>query len=127
MISQEDFKAILEKVSNNEQPTLEEVNELTTLIIALDTNVMILQNALELSVSNAAEVIPAVAEQILRYSGRNDTKIKKKAAKFAAEMTARFEMVLQMYLAQAYENTQKILNGEEVEVLDTEKGDESNE
>lgn len=127
MISQEDFKAILEKVSNNEQPTLEEVNELTTLIIALDTNVMILQNALELSVSNAAEVIPAVAEQVLRYSGRNDTKIKKKAAKFAAEMTARFEMVLQMYLAQAYENTQKILNGEEVEVLDTEKGDESNE
>lgn len=127
MISQEDFKAILEKVSNNEQPTLEEVNELTTLIIALDTNVMILQNALELSVSNAAEVIPAVAEQVLRYSGRNDTKIKKKAAKFAAEMTARFEMVLQMYLAQAYENTQKILNGEEVEILDTEKGDESNE
>lgn len=111
MISAEDFQELVKSVENNEQIPTEKVKELVTTIYEMDANLVILQNCLQLATENARDVIPAVAEKVLSMAGRTDTKSKNKAAKFAADVTARFEIALQMYLAGAAEKAQEILNG----------------
>jgi hypothetical protein len=44
-------------------------------------------------------------------SGRTGKKIEDKAAKYAAEITARFEIALQMYLSGASEKAEEMLSG----------------
>lgn len=112
MITQEEFKVIAEKISNKEVLTQEESENLVQIITELDTNMYILQNAIQLAVDNASEVIPGVAEQVLKFSGRTDSKIKKKTATFCGEIVARFELAIQMYIAQSYDELHKLLAGE---------------
>lgn len=109
MISPEDFKIMADKVENKTPLTDEEVASLMSTIFELDASLVIVQNALELSVANAHDVIPAVAEHTLKIAGRTDTKAKKKVANFAGEITARFELAIQMYLAGAFEEAKKML------------------
>ena len=112
MLTQEEFKVIADKISNKEALSLEDSESLIKVMTELDANMYILQNALQLSVDNATEVIPAVAEQVLKFSGRTDSKIKKKTANFCGEIVARFELALQMYVAQSHEEVQRLLSGE---------------
>lgn len=109
MITPEEFKVITDKIDIETQITTEDASTLLQTILELDASLVIIQNALELAVTNAQEVIPAVAEHTLKLAGRTDTKAKKKAANFAGEITARFELAIQMYLAGAFEEAQKIL------------------
>lgn len=116
MINQEDFKAITEIISKGETLSPEQINSMLVTIYELDANLVVSQYALELAIGNAQEVIPAVCEKTLSLSGRTDSKIKKKVAQYAAEVTARFEIAIQMYIAgaseQASEMLSKIASGE---------------
>lgn len=110
MITSEDFAAVVKAVEAGETVDNETVKELVRTLMELDANLVILQNALELSVENAHEIIPGVAEKVLSMSGRTDGKSKKRVAKYAAEVTARFEIALQMYLAGAAEKAREMLD-----------------
>lgn len=116
MINQEDFKAITEIISKGETLSPEQINSMLVTIYELDANLVVSQYALELAIGNAQEVIPAVCEKTLSLAGRTDSKIKKKVAQYAAEVTARFEIAIQMYIAgaseQASEMLSKIASGE---------------
>jgi hypothetical protein len=116
MLKPEDFKEIIDTISKEETLSKEQIQSMLTTIYELDANLVIVQYALELAVGNAIEVIPAVAEKVLSMSGRTDSKSKQKAAKYAAEVTARFELAIQMYISgaseQAAEMLTKIASGE---------------
>ena len=116
MINLEDFKTITETISKGETLSPEQINSMLVTIYELDANLVVSQYALELAIGNAQEVIPAVCEKTLSLSGRTDSKIKKKVAQYAAEVTARFEIAIQMYIAgaseQASEMLSKIASGE---------------
>jgi hypothetical protein len=116
MLKPEDFKEIIDTISKEETLSKEQIQSMLTTIYELDANLVIVQYALELAVGNAVEVIPAVAEKVLSMSGRTDSKSKQKAAKYAAEVTARFELAIQMYISgaseQAAEMLTKIASGE---------------
>lgn len=108
MLQADDFKEVIKAVGDG-TVTQEQAKEMLTTIYELDTNLVILQNALELAVSNSMELFPAIAEKILALAGRTDGKAKKKAAKFAADVTARYEVSIQLYLSGAYEQAQDML------------------
>lgn len=116
MINPNDFKILSEKILAAEDITTEEAHFLLQAVYEMDSHLLILQNTIELSVMNAQQVIPALAELVLRMSGRTDTKIKKKVAQTAAEITAKYEASIHLYLAGAYEEAQtmieKLTNGE---------------
>lgn len=116
MLKPEDFKEIIDTISKEETLSKEQIQSMLTTIYELDANLVIVQYALELAMGNAAEVIPAIAEKVLSMSGRTDSKSKQKAAKYAAEVTARFELAIQMYVSgaseQAAEMLSKIASGE---------------
>jgi hypothetical protein len=109
MITPEEFQDLAKQIGNEEPVSAEQAKAVLTTIYELDANLVILQNALELAVENAQQVIPAVAEKVLSMSGRTDSKSKKKAATFAAEITARFELAIQLYLSGASQEAQKML------------------
>jgi len=111
MITPENFAAIADAVAAGGGIDNEGAKELIQTLYELDANLVILQNGLELSVENMREIIPGVVEKTLSMSGRTDSKSKKKAAKYAAEVTARFEIALQMYLAGAAEKAEEMLKG----------------
>jgi hypothetical protein len=69
-----------------------------------------MQNALQLSMDNSQEIFPAMGEKILSLSGRTDSKTKKKVAKYSAEVAARFNVSIQLYLAGAAEKAKEILD-----------------
>lgn len=131
MIEPQDFKTIVDVVNAKTPLTDEQANTLIKTIFELDANLVILQNAVELCVLNAQEVLPAVAETVLRMSGRTDSKSKKKAAKYAGEVTARFEVAIQMYLAGAAEQAEEMLdsirNGEYPDMTPITDTEETNE
>jgi hypothetical protein len=108
MLQADEFKEVVKAVEGG-TATPEQVKAMLTTIYELDTNLVILQNALELAVANSVELFPAITEKILSMAGRTDGKSKKKAAKFAAEVTARFEVSIQLYLSGAYEQAQDML------------------
>jgi hypothetical protein len=108
MLSSDDFREVVKAV-DEDTLTNEQAKALLTTVYELDANLVILQNALELAVSNAIELFPAMAEKILSMSGRTDGKSKKKAAKFAADVTARYEVSVQLYLSGAFEQAQDML------------------
>lgn len=108
MLQADEFKEVIKAVEEGTS-TQEQAKAMLTTIYELDTNLVILQNALELAVSNSVELFPAITEKVLSMSGRTDGKSKKKAAKFAADVTARFEVSIQLYLSGAYEQAQDML------------------
>lgn len=109
MLNQEDFKAIVDTIAKEETLSKEQIQSMLSTVYELDANLVIVQYALELAMENAVEVIPAVAERVLSMSGRTDSKSKQKAAKYAAEVTARFELAVQMYLSGASEQAKDML------------------
>lgn len=126
MISPEEFQVLVAFIKEGNELSNEQAKELLQALYELDANLVILQNALELTMMNAQEVLPAVAEKVLSMAGRTDTKAKKKAANFAGQVTAQFTTATHLYLSGAYEQAQemleKIKNGESLdEPLDLEE------
>jgi len=111
MMNPEEFAEIAKSIEEGKDIPNEKAKEVLRTIYEMDASLVILQNCLELAVENAREIIPAVAEKVLGMAGRTDSKSKKKTAKYAAEVTARFEIALQMYLAGASEKAEEMLNG----------------
>lgn len=109
MLNQEEFKEVSELINNDGTPSIEQIKSMLETIYELDANLVIAQYALELAVGNAQEVIPAVCERTLSLSGRTDSKIKRKVAQYAAEVTARYELAVQMYLSGAMEQAEEML------------------
>ena len=117
MITPDEFKVLSDKIIAGETITNEEARELLAAVYEMDTNLIILQNTLELSVLNVQDIVPNLSALVLRLSGRTDNKIKKKVAQISAEVVGNFGASIQMYLSGAYEEAQnlvtKIMNGEE--------------
>ena len=111
MLTPEEFKEIVDHIETGESLNNETAKKLIQTISEMDVHNVILSNALQLSVDNAYEVIPGVVEKVLSMSGRTDGKTKKKAAKYAADVVARFEVSIQLYLAGAAEKAQEVLHG----------------
>jgi len=111
MMNPEEFAEIAKSIDEGNDIPNDKAKEVLRTIYEMDASLVILQNCLELAVENAREIIPAVAEKVLGMAGRTDSKSKKKTAKYAAEVTARFEIALQMYLAGASEKAEEMLNG----------------
>ena len=100
MIKPEEFKKLVEDLEAGVAPTAD-LDVLATTIRALDVQLLIAQNALDLSMENARIAVSNIAEQVLAACGRTDQKTKKKIAEMAAGMVARCEESVQMYLAKA--------------------------
>ena len=101
MISAEDFEEIVEAVAANKDVTQEQVSSLIDVIRRLDLQLLIAQNGLELTLTNAHVVIPNLAERVLSLAGRTDQKIKKKVAELAAQNVIELESSVQAYLVKA--------------------------
>jgi len=101
MLNAIDFKAISDKITNDEEISKEETKELLDLVYGLDLNLVILQNALELAVFNSQDAVGGVAEEVLKMSGRTDKKAKARAAKYAAGISSALDSAVQQYLFQA--------------------------
>jgi hypothetical protein len=121
MLTSEEFKEVVDNIEAGESLDNEKAKSLIQTIAEMDMHNAILLNALELSIENAQEVIPGVVEKVLSMSGRTDSKSKKKAAKYAAEITARFEVAIQLYLAGAADKAQEVLYGTNDIQLDDEE------
>lgn len=111
MIKPEEFAELAKSIEEGNDVPNEKAKEIIRTIYEMDASLVILQNTLELAVENAREIIPAVAQRVLAMSGRTGKKIETKAAKLSAEVTARFEIALQMYLNGAAEKAEEMLNG----------------
>jgi len=111
MLTPEEFVELKKSIEDGNAIDNETGQKILLTILEMDTNIVILQNALELGVQNAQEVIPAVAEKVLAMAGRTDSKSKKKAANYAADVTARYEIAIQLYLSGAAEKAQEMLAG----------------
>jgi hypothetical protein len=121
MLTAEEFKEVADAINLDTTLTSEQAKSLLATVYELDANLVIVQNALELTLTNAEEVMPAIAEKILAMSGRTDQKAKKKAAEFAADVMARYQYATHMYLQGAFEEAEvmltKLKNGETFESL----------
>ena len=129
MMTPEIFQGLVDNLNADKELTLQEQKDLLEAIYELDANLVILQNALELSVANAEMVLQELALQVLKIAGRTDTKAKKKAAQLSATVLINFQNAIHYYLAGAYEQAQemltKIKNGEsldEPQTTTTEEG-----
>ena len=125
MLNQEDFKEVVDAINSESTLTQEQLKNVLATVYELDANLVIVQNALELTLANAEEVMPAIAEKILSMAGRTDQKSKKKAAEFAADVTARYQYATHMYLQGAFTEAEEMLtklkNGETFETLTPEE------
>jgi hypothetical protein len=131
MLTPEEFVELKKSIEDGNPIDNETGQKILQTILEMDANIVIMQNALELGVQNAQEVIPAVAEKVLAMSGRTDGKSRKKAAKYAADVTARYQIAIQLYLAGAAEKAQELLAGgfsdsEETETAQEADNDEPN-
>lgn len=115
MISPEEFKVIYEKAAENEPITAEEVQALIQVIVELDAQSVMLQNALVLTFDNAVTVVEALAEGVLARSGRTETKIKRAVAKMAANAVARLQLSTQLFLSGALEQSEQMVNPSTIE------------
>ena len=118
-MSPEDFKVLVDKINGDTLLSLQEQKDLLEAVYEIDANLVILQNALELSVANAEDALQALAMQVLQIAGRSDNKAKTKAAKLSAGVLVNFQNAIHYYLAEAYEQAQvmltKIKNGESLD------------
>ena len=103
MITPEEFKGLFEKVQAGEALTVEESQQLIEVVVELDGQSVLLQNALVLAHDNAITLIETLASQILSRCGRTDKKTKRSVAKMAANGIARFQIATQMYLSGAFD------------------------
>lgn len=108
MISAEDFQKM---VADEEAglPCAFPISEILNTIKALDLQLVIAQNALELCLTNLVASIPALAEKVLAIAGRTDKKIKKKVAELAAGIVGECEDSLQTYMMKANLEAIKLL------------------
>ena len=119
MLSAEEFKEMADAINEGTGLSEEQLKSLLATIYELDANLVIVQNALELTLQNAEEVMPAIAEKVLSMAGRTDQKAKKKAAEFSADVMARYAYATHMYLQGAFSEAEQMLtklkNGETLE------------
>jgi hypothetical protein len=99
MITSEQFKEICERIEAGEQLSTEDAKSLVEVIVALDQNSVLLQNALVLAFDNARVLVESLSEGILQRTGRTEKKIRNSVAKMAANAMARYEIALQMFLS----------------------------
>lgn len=129
MLSAEEFKEIADAINLDTPLTSEQARNLLGTIYELDANLVIVQNALELTLENAEQVMPAIAEKVLAMSGRTDQKAKKKAAEFSADVMARYQYATHMYLQGAFEEAEvmltKLKNGETFETITEQQSTET--
>ena len=98
MIKPEDFKAMVEQLTEGVALSVEQAKQLTDTIKHMDIQLIISQNALQLSIQNLAIIVPHIANDVLAKAGRTDQKIKKKIAELAAQAVANCEDSVQTYL-----------------------------
>ena len=98
MIKPEDFKAMVEQLTEGVALSVEQAKQLTDTIKHMDIQLIISQNALQLSIQNLAIIVPHIASDVLAKAGRTDQKIKKKIAELAAQAVANCEDSVQTYL-----------------------------
>lgn len=101
MISGEDFQALEEQITEGVEVAQERIKDLLDTIRALDLQLLIAQNALDLTLTNLNNVVPELAQKVLSMCGRTDQKIKKKIAELSAGVVAECEGSVQSYLAKA--------------------------
>lgn len=132
MLNAEEFQEIVAAVADNKDITQGQAASLIDVIHRLDLQLLIAQNALELSLANVSVIVPDLAERVLAASGRTDNKSKKKIAELAAGVVAQFEGSVQTYLVNATLEAMQLLgikpdeflnDDEEEEDEDTTEGD----
>ena len=126
MLNAEEFQEIVAAVADNKDITQGQAASLIDVIHRLDLQLLIAQNALELSLANVNVVVPDLAERVLAASGRTDNKSKKKIAELAAGVVAQFEGSVQTYLVNATLEAMQLLGIKPDEFLndDDEEEDE---
>ena len=102
------------------------VAELLTTIKTLDVQLLIAQNALELSLTNIGNVVPDIAQKVMSMCGRTDQKTKKKVAELAAGLVSQCDDSVQTYLAKAMMDALSLL-GVDLGDLTGEATEESND
>jgi len=110
MIKPEEFKAIVEQIEAGIVLSVEEATKLVDTIKHMDVQLMIAQNALQLSIQNLAIIVPHIASDVLAKAGRTDQKIKKKIAELAAQAVANCEDSVQTYLINSSLEAVKMFN-----------------
>lgn len=110
MLSPEDFSAIATRNDNNEPITVEEARELIRVIRRLDLLLVVFQNALELTASNAYEAMPELAKRVMDRCGRTETKVKKAVGELAAQAVSAIDTAAQGYLTTALMQGAQMLN-----------------
>jgi hypothetical protein len=101
MLKPEEFAEIAQAVSDEQQLTHQQAIDLVRTVQQMDLQLIIGQNALQLSMDNAFTAIPALAEKVLERAGRTDKKIKKNIAALAAEAVNECDLSVQGYIAGA--------------------------
>jgi hypothetical protein len=101
VINTEDFQQLVSDLEAGVEPSVS-VADLVATIRALDVQLLIAQNALELSIANLNIAVSDTAQQVLAACGRTDNKTKKKMAELAAGMVNKCEGSVQTYLAKAF-------------------------
>lgn len=110
MLTPIEFKEITDLLEKDEAITLEQSKALLNTLYVLDANLVVVQNALELSVANAREIIPALAFKVMEMCGRNDNKSKKKVATLAGAITGKFEQAIHLYINGAFEEANNMVS-----------------
>ena len=126
MISGEEFQALEERVAAGVELTIEHAKTLLDTVRALDVQLLIAQNALELSLANTSNVVPDIAQKVMSMCGRTDQKTKKKVAELAAGLVSQCDDSVQTYLAKAMIDALSLL-GVDLGDLTEEATEESND
>jgi hypothetical protein len=120
LIKPEDFQQLVQDLEEN-KPRNISVVELVDTIKELDMQLLIAQNALELSMVNLSTVVPDLAERVLAMCGRTDSKSKKKVAELAANAVLQCEGSVQTYLVKATLEAMKVLGINLDDISETEE------
>ena len=110
MIKPEEFKAIVGQIEAGIVLSVEEATKLIDTIKHMDIQLIISQNALQLSMQNLSIIVPHIASDVLAKAGRTDQKIKKKIAELAAQAVANCEDSVQTYLINSSLEAVKMFN-----------------
>ena len=101
MLTPEAFAEIATRAEAGEAATAEETAALVQALRRTDFLLVVFQNALELTASNAYDLMPDLANSIMERCGRTDQKSKKSIAEMAAKAVATIDGSVQGYLTSA--------------------------
>lgn len=110
MLRPEQFAEIAQAVHDEQPLTHQQAIDLVRTVQQMDLQLIIGQNALQLSMDNAFTALPALAEKVLERAGRTDKKIKKSIAALAAEAVNECDTSVQGYIAGAVLEASQLLN-----------------